>query len=105
MTAKFRIGTNVTRLREGESGVQPIDMQYPLIHQSGQRPYHFIHGYVQFLEQQLNLRIPVTRFQATSYLPSPKSSFPRPSRTSPSATDSVLASRSTRQSEQRPSSS
>lgn len=59
---------NITRLREGEAGVEQIEMQYPLIHQSGQRPYHFIHGYVQFLEQQLNLRIPVTRFQGDIHL-------------------------------------
>jgi hypothetical protein len=29
---------NITRLREGDSGVEQIDMQYPLIHQSSQRP-------------------------------------------------------------------
>ena len=28
-------------------------MHYPLIHESNQRPYHFIHGYAQFLDQQL----------------------------------------------------
>jgi FkbM family methyltransferase len=59
---------NITRLREGEPGVQQIDMQYPLIHQSGERPYHFIHGYVQFLEQQLQLAIPITRFKGDVFL-------------------------------------
>ncbi len=43
-------------------------MHYPLVHQSSQRPYHFIHGYVQYLEQQLRLSIPVTRFQGDLYL-------------------------------------
>jgi ADP-heptose:LPS heptosyltransferase len=59
---------NITRLREGEPGVQLLDMHYPLIHQSSQRPYHFIHGFVQFLEQQLHLQIPVTRFQGDLHL-------------------------------------
>ncbi len=59
---------NLTRLREGEPGVNLLDMHYPLIDQSSQRPYHFIHGYVQYLEQQLRLPIPVTRFQGDVYL-------------------------------------
>lgn len=44
---------NLVPLKEGEAGVETLDMHYPLIHQSNQRPYHFIHGYVQFLEQKL----------------------------------------------------
>lgn len=39
-----------------------IQMEYPLIQHSNGRPYHFIHGFVKFLEQKLNLRIEVTRF-------------------------------------------
>jgi hypothetical protein len=39
----------LTPLREGEPGVEVLDMHYPLIHQSNQRPYHFLHGYVQYL--------------------------------------------------------
>jgi ubiquinone/menaquinone biosynthesis C-methylase UbiE len=58
----------LTRLREGEPGVEILDMHYPLIHQSNQRPYHFIHGYVQYLEEKLNVRIPVTRFQGDIHL-------------------------------------
>jgi FkbM family methyltransferase len=55
-------------LEEGEPGVEALEMHYPLIHQSNQRPYHFLHGYVQYLEQRLGLRIPVTRFQGDVYL-------------------------------------
>ena len=48
----------ITRLNEGSPDVQVMDMHYPLIHQSNHRPYHFIHGYTQFLEEQLGLRPP-----------------------------------------------
>jgi len=43
-------------------------MHYPLIHQSNQRPYHFIHGYPLYLEDQLGLRIPVTKFHGDIHL-------------------------------------
>ncbi len=49
----------LTKFQEGAAGVETLDMHYPLVHQSNQRPYHFLHGYVQYLEQQLNLRIAV----------------------------------------------
>jgi hypothetical protein len=52
----------ITRLSEGETGVEYIEMHYPLVHESNQRPYHFLHGYPQYLEQQLGVKIPLTRF-------------------------------------------
>lgn len=58
----------VTRLIEGEPGVESIDMHYGLIHQSNHRPYHFIHGYSQFLEERLNVRVPVTQFKGDIHL-------------------------------------
>ena len=58
----------ITPLEESSSDVRVIDMQYPAIHQSNRRPYHFIHGFVQFLERQLNLSIPVTEFRGDIYL-------------------------------------
>ena len=36
---------HLTRLQENDAGVESLDMHYPLIHQSNQRPYHFLHGY------------------------------------------------------------
>lgn len=38
----------VSRLEEGGPDVQFMDMHYPLIHESNQWPYHFIHGYTQY---------------------------------------------------------
>jgi ADP-heptose:LPS heptosyltransferase len=59
---------HLTPLREGEPGVEVLDMNYPLIHQSNQRPFHFLHGYLQFLEQHLGVRLPVTLFRGDIHL-------------------------------------
>lgn len=71
---------HLTPLREGAAGVAQIPMHYPLVHQSNQRPYHFLHGYVQYLEQQLAVRIPVTRFQGDIYLSPEEKTAPPPGR-------------------------
>lgn len=45
----------VTALSEHEPGVRSIDMHYPLINQSNQRPVHFLEGYCEYLATQLGL--------------------------------------------------
>lgn len=69
---------HITHLDEGHPDVELIDMHYPLIHQSNQRPYHFIHGFAQYLEERLDVRIPVTEFRGDIYLSSEERSS-RPS--------------------------
>jgi ADP-heptose:LPS heptosyltransferase len=59
---------HLTPLSEEDPTVRVLPMHYPLIHHSNRRPYHFIHGYVQYLEQQLDVRIPVTRFHGDVHL-------------------------------------
>jgi ADP-heptose:LPS heptosyltransferase len=59
---------HVTPLDEGTPDVESIDMHYPLIHKCNTRPYHFIHGYAQFLEERLGVRIPVLRFSGDVHL-------------------------------------
>ena len=59
---------HVTPLDERDPSVRVLDMHYPLVHQSNTRPYHFIHGFVQYLEEQLGLRIPVTEFKGDIHL-------------------------------------
>ncbi|MFN0052609.1 MAG: hypothetical protein ACKV0T_10480 [Planctomycetales bacterium] len=63
----------ITRLNEGEPGVEQVEMHYPLIHESNQRPYHFLHDYVQYLERHLGLRIP--RIQSTPEFHKPSVQF------------------------------
>lgn len=69
---------HITRLDERDAGVQLLDMHYPLIHLSNQRPYHFIHGYAQFLEQQLELRVPETKFAGDIHLSAEEKQLPPP---------------------------
>lgn len=70
----------ITPLREGDHDVGVLDMHYPLIHESNQRPYHFLHGYPQFLESQLGVRIPVTRFHGDVFLSPEEKQNPPPGR-------------------------
>ena len=58
----------ITPLNEREPGVEVLDMHYPLIHECNQRPYHFLHGYAQYLEQILGVRIPLTEFRGDIHL-------------------------------------
>lgn len=58
----------ITKLDEADRKTQVINMEYPLVHHSNRRPYHFLHGFVQFLEQKLSLKIPVTEFRGDIHL-------------------------------------
>jgi len=58
----------ITRLSEAERGVEVIPMHYPLVHESNQRPFHFVHGFTQFAEKQLGVAIPVTQFHGEIFL-------------------------------------
>jgi hypothetical protein len=68
----------VTKLSESDRQVEVIDMHYPLIHESNQKPYHFVHGYAQYLEQKLGVPIPVTRFGGEVFLDDEERSSPLP---------------------------
>ncbi|WP_433972648.1 glycosyltransferase family 9 protein [Tunturiibacter lichenicola] len=51
----------VSPLNEAESNVTVIDCHYPLIHQSDDTPYHFVWGFIHYLNDILNLKIKPTR--------------------------------------------
>ena len=51
-----------------ERDAEAIDCSYPLIHQSNQRPYHFIHAFIDFLNEQLNLNIRPTAFHGDIHI-------------------------------------
>jgi hypothetical protein len=63
---------------EWMSGGQVIKCNYNLIHQSNQAPYHFIHGYVQDLEKNLGIRIPLTEFKGDIHLSQEEKNLPSP---------------------------
>lgn len=58
----------ISPLNEHDNGVEVIDCQYPLIHTSNERPYHAIHGFVEFLNQHLALNIKPTAFKGDIHL-------------------------------------
>lgn len=68
----------LTPLEDGAPGVQTLPMHYPLIHHSNQRPFHFIHGYLQYLEQTLDVKIPPTKFRGDVHLSAKERDGPPP---------------------------
>jgi len=58
----------LTPLSEQDPKTEVIDCQYPLIHRSNQEPYHFLHGYIEFLNERLQLRIRPTAFKGDIHI-------------------------------------
>lgn len=56
----------ITPLSESEA--ETIECHYPLIHQSNLRPYHFLHGFIEFLSERLNVRIAPRLFRGDIHL-------------------------------------
>jgi ADP-heptose:LPS heptosyltransferase len=51
----------LTPLREDDPEVKRLRCGYPLIHSSNQRPLHFLHGFINDLNDQLDLAIQLSR--------------------------------------------
>jgi ADP-heptose:LPS heptosyltransferase len=58
----------VTPLDEDAPDVETLDCHYPLIHKSNQTPYHFLHGFIHFLNERMGLRIEPTEFRGDIHL-------------------------------------
>ena len=59
---------HLTKLDNKEPDVEFIKADYPLIHNSNEGQYHFIHGFRKFLEERLRLRIKATKFKADIHI-------------------------------------
>ena len=59
---------HVTPIADDDPGALAIDCHYPLIHRSNHAPYHFIHGFIQFLNERLGLAIAPTAFRGDVHL-------------------------------------
>ena len=57
----WQFNPHVTKLNSEEK-VEIFQMNYPIIHESNEGPYHFIHGFRLYLEEQLKLSIKATKF-------------------------------------------
>jgi ADP-heptose:LPS heptosyltransferase len=67
---------HITPLDESKRNVRKLEMHYPLIHHSNTRPYHFIHGYLQYLEEKLEIPIPATEFNGDIHLSDEERAMP-----------------------------
>src|SRR3954469_16579198 len=58
----------ITSLADTDPEVRTIECHYPLVHYSNQKPYHFIHGFIEHLNKQLGLEIHPTEFKGDIHL-------------------------------------
>jgi ADP-heptose:LPS heptosyltransferase len=58
----------ITPLDPLEDGVETIDCHYPLVDRSNQEPWHFLHGFIDFLNRRLGLQIALTQFKGDIHL-------------------------------------
>jgi ADP-heptose:LPS heptosyltransferase len=67
----------LTPLNESDPEVKVLPCHYPLIHHSNQRPFHFIHGFIQYLSEQMAVPIIPRHFKGDIHLSAEeRSSFP-----------------------------
>ncbi len=58
----------ISPLSETSPDVEVIECSYPLIDYSNERPYHCLHGFIEFLNQHLKLSIKPTAFRGDIHL-------------------------------------
>ena len=59
---------HLTPLDVNDPEVRVLECHYPLIQFSNQRPVHFLHGFIEYLNDQLGLQIKLTRFGGDIHL-------------------------------------
>jgi ADP-heptose:LPS heptosyltransferase len=59
---------HITPLDPAGDGVETIDCHYPLVDRSNQEPWHFLHGFIDFLNRRLGLEIALTQFKGDIHL-------------------------------------
>ncbi len=53
----------ITPLQEQDPGVAVVDCHYPLIDRSNHAPYHFLHSFIEYLNERLDLKIRPSEFR------------------------------------------
>ncbi len=51
-----------------DSGVEVVECEYPLIHRSNHEPWHFLHGFIHYLNGKLGLDIQLTEYNGDVHL-------------------------------------
>lgn len=65
----------LTPLDEKDKNVEIYKAEYPLIHESNESPWHFIHGFRLDMEKKLNLNIKATKFKGDIHISSSEISW------------------------------
>src|SRR5687768_14299903 len=68
----------LTPLNIDDPDAELIECQYPLIQFSNQRPVHFLHGYIEFLNERLGLQIRPTLLKGDIHLSDLERTMPSP---------------------------
>ncbi len=58
----------ITKLEDSADDVRVIPCKYPLINRANQWPYHFIHGFIHFLNKELKLAIRPSAFKGDIHM-------------------------------------
>lgn len=69
---------HVTPLKRSNPSVRVLECHYPLIHRSNQAPIHFLHGFIEYFNEQLGVHIQLTRFKGDIHLSAAEKSSPSP---------------------------
>ena len=69
---------HLTPLKPKAKGVRSMVCHYPLIHTSNTAPYHFIHGFIEYLNKQIGLQIRPTEFKGDIHLSQQEQESPGP---------------------------
>ena len=59
---------HITPMKEEEPGVEALDCSYPLINRCNTTPHHCLHGFIEFLNHHLGLKITPTVFRGDIHL-------------------------------------
>lgn len=65
----------ITKIDDKDPEAETIQMEYPLIHNSNEGAYPFIHGFSQFLESKLNIKIPITKYAGDIHISNAENSW------------------------------
>ncbi len=59
---------HITPIADDDPDSELVECHYPLIDQSNTTPYHFLHGFIDYLNETLGLRIRPTEFKGDVYI-------------------------------------
>ena len=68
----------LTPLDGNDADVKVLECHYPLIEFSNQRPVHFLHGFIEYLNHRLGLQIKLTRIRGDIHLSNAEKTMPSP---------------------------